>query len=185
MAGKPDRYVLAPPTVPIASRIGPVFSAASAASSGVLIWTNATSRLARCTGPTLAPDTSSAARRAAPRAAAANSGSCVEPPLASRTSVKLPSPFSPKCSERSSRPRSASEPGTLKRLLSRSPRAETPSPPSTNTASHAAIDGLGEQVTVPDPGVEQHAETRIALEQPSRQQSPALAGKVQVDDRHP
>src|SRR5215216_3489075 len=126
-------------TSPIALRMAAVLSEASWFSSGVVIWMNATFLPACWSGPALPPSIFRAARRAAASALTANAGDLVEPRSACTTSVKAPSPRSLKRSFNRSRPRSASDPGTLKRLVSRSPRPDAAVPPSTKATTHAAI----------------------------------------------
>jgi hypothetical protein len=62
--------------------------------------------------------------------------------VACTTSVKSPSPCSPKACLAIVRPRSASEPGTLKRLVSSDPRLLVAATPSTNTTIHPPMTRL-------------------------------------------
>jgi hypothetical protein len=137
-AGKPLRYVFVSGTSPIARRMAFVWLAASMPSRLVVIWIYATWREARSTSPALPFGNLRAARTAAAFAVARNEP-LLASPFVSSTSVNAPSLRSPKFALRMSRPRSASEPGTLKRFESRCPTSAAPAPPSTNRTSHAAI----------------------------------------------
>src|SRR3954452_7542648 len=98
-----------------------------------------------------------AARTAADWAPAATAGVTGAPPGVRTTSVKPPSPRWWKRSRRTSRPRSASDPGTLKRFVSRLPRLLVAYPPSTNriaqTTSTARRCATTRRVHATSPGI--------------------------------
>ena len=103
-----------------------------------MIWTYASSSPARITGPALAPLTTPAALRAAAATERTKAGSRAAPGLPWATSVNEPEWSSLMRSSIRSAPFWASEPGTEKRFVSRSPSPADAAPPSTSAISQAS-----------------------------------------------